>query len=88
MEVKEVKIQESPIDLINGDKGKVAIFMYQGEDDPMEALDKAVHQYVGKGYVTQFIDIDMDNPCVRVIVSGIDEMKQDDFNPLKHKLCQ
>jgi hypothetical protein len=87
-EVEDVKIQESPIDLINGDKGKVAIFMYQGEDDPMDALDQAAHKYIENKSFMQFIDIEMDNPCVRVIVSGINKMKQETFDPLKHRLCQ
>jgi hypothetical protein len=82
----KVKIQESEIDLKNGDKGKMAIFMYVGEEDPVAILDAVVSTYVGhKGY-NQYIDINMDNPWTRVIVSEINEMKQEDFDPSKHKL--
>jgi hypothetical protein len=54
----------------------------------VKTLDYAVSQYVGYKPFTQFIDIEMDNPWVRVIVFGINEMNQEDFDPLKHRLCQ
>ena len=81
-----VKIQESSIDLTLGRKGQVAVLIYAGEDDPIAELDRAVSEYVGHVEYIQFIDNNMDNPWVRVIISGINEMNQEDFDPLKHKL--
>jgi hypothetical protein len=82
----KVKIQESQIDLTHGRKGKVAVLIYSGEEDPVSKLDLAVHQYVGTVGYNEFIDINMDNPWVRVILSGINEMEQVDFDPTIHKL--
>jgi len=82
----KVKIQESEIDLTNGKKGKIAILIYVGEEDPVVKLDQAVSAYVGHESYNQYVDIHMDNPWTRVIVSGINEMKQADFDSTKHKL--
>jgi hypothetical protein len=82
----EIKIQESSIDLTYGRKGQVAVLIYAGESDPVAKLDKAVSEYVGYVGHNQFIDINMDNPWVRVIISGVNAMDQEDFDPVKHKL--
>jgi len=83
----KIKIQESKIKLTNGKDGKIAVLIYKGDDDPMGELDAAVKAYAGNGSrFFQFVDMDMDNPCVRVVVSGIREMEQEDFDPLKYKL--
>ncbi len=82
----KVKIQESTINLKQGGKGKVAIFLHSGEGDPVIELDAAVNKYVGHEQASQFIDINMDNPWVTVVISHINEMTQEDFNPLKHHL--
>jgi hypothetical protein len=84
--MKEIKIQESSIELTHGRKGQVAVFMYAGDEDPVDKLDWAVSKYVGHIGHNQFIDINMDNPWVRVIIAGINEMSQQDFDPGKHKL--
>lgn len=84
----QVKIQESSLDLTRGRKGQVAVLMYSGEGDPVAKLDWAVSEYVGHVEHNQFIDISMDNPWIRVIISGINEMNQVDFDPEKHKLRQ
>ena len=84
----QIKIQESSIDLTFERKGQIAILMYAGEEDPVQKLDTAVSEYVGNVGHNQFIDINMDNPWVRVIISGINDMKQEDFDPTKHKLKQ
>lgn len=82
----QITIQESSIDLINERKGKIAVLMYVGEEDPVAILDKAVSQYVGHEGYSEFIDINMDNPWVRVVMSGINEMKQVPYNPATHNL--
>jgi hypothetical protein len=82
----QITIQESSIDLTNDRKGKIAVLMYVGEDDPVAILDEAVSQYVGHEGYSEFIDINMDNPWVRVVMSGINEMKQVPYNPATHNL--
>lgn len=82
----QIKIEESEINLTHNRKGKVAILMHSGDGDPVNELDLAVHQYVGNELHMQFVDINMDNPWVRVIISGINEMEQENFDPTKHGL--
>lgn len=82
----KVKIQESEFDLADGGKGKIAMLIYIGEGDPVGTLDQAVRAYVGHHSFMEFIDINMDNPWTRMVVSGINDMKQVDFDPQKHKL--
>ena len=83
----KVKIQESTIQLESGGKGKLAIFLYSGEGDPVIALDEAVKKYVGHEPASQFIDINSDNPWVTLVISEINEMVQVDFDPSKHHLA-
>ncbi len=59
-------IQES----MTGNGTKIAILNYVGEDDPVQALDEAVLQYTNGHDYTEFIDMNMDNPWVRVIIEG------------------
>ena len=82
--MRQVKIQENIIQLEDGNKGKVAVFLYGGEGNPMVALDDAVKEYVGVEPSSQFIDINMDNPWVRVVITHINEMLQDDYDPSRH----
>jgi hypothetical protein len=81
-----IKIQESNIDLTFGRTGKIAIFLYSGDGDPVSELNSAVSTYVGYNSYHQFIDINMDNPWIRVIMSDLNEMEQVDFDPLIHRL--
>jgi hypothetical protein len=82
----KVIIQESSIALTHGRLGQIAVLGYVGSGDPVANLDLAVSQYVGNVGHNQYIDINMDNPWTRVIISGINEMKPEDFNPTIHKL--
>lgn len=84
--MEEVKIQESTIELRNGQKGKIAILIYVGDDDPIPKLDWAVSEYVESIPYSEFIDINNDNPWVRVILSDINNMTQENFDPSFHKL--
>ncbi|MGB3227094.1 MAG: hypothetical protein WBB02_03895 [Saprospiraceae bacterium] len=65
-------------DLTKGQKavGKIAIFRGGlNTDNPSELLERAVSKYVGdKGY-NEFVEIYLDNPWVRVIVLGINELE-------------
>ena len=82
----KIKFQESNISLERGKKGKIAIFMLSGTENYSESLDIAVSQYVGHEHYNQLIDINGDNYGLRVIISGINEMEQVDFDPNIHKL--
>jgi len=82
----KVIFQESIINLTQGRKGKVAMFMFAGDEDPVPKLDWAVSEYVGHEGYMEFIDINMDNPWTRVVISGINDMEQVEFDPSKHKL--
>lgn len=61
-------------------KGKLAIL--RGgllEENPISYMDTAVSQYVGYQPHNQFIEIQMDNPWTRVIISGINELEFEKF---------
>ena len=62
-------------------KMKVGILFYNGEGDPVKNLNEAVHLYVNHQGYNEFIDSNMDNPWVRVIIKGINDMEPVEFNP-------
>jgi hypothetical protein len=82
----KIIFQESTINLTHGRKGKLAVFMFVGSDDPVEKLDWAVSTYVGHDGYNEYVDINMDNPWTRVILSDINDMEQVEFDPSKHKM--
>ena len=67
-------------------KVKVGILMYTGSGDPVKHLNDAVHHYVGHEGYNEFIDANMDNPWIRVIIKGINDIEQVEFNPEIHRL--
>jgi hypothetical protein len=84
--MEKIIFQESSFNLTHGRKGKLAVFMYVGSDDPVEKLDEAVSKYVGHDGYYEYVDINMDNPWTRVILSNINDMEQVEFDPSKHKM--
>ena len=61
--------------------GKVAILRGGiGAMNPKAFMDKAVSEYVKYNTFNQFVEIHLDNPWVRVIVKGINEVKYEPFN--------
>lgn len=62
-------------------KVRVGILMYVGSGDPVRKLNEAVNLYVRNEGYNEFIDANMDNPWVRVIIKGINDMSQTPFNP-------
>jgi len=82
----QIKIQESELDLTQERKGKIAVITYLGEDDPVETLNQAVYTYTQGKMYSEFIDINMDNPWTRVIMSHINDMEQENFDPTTHRL--
>jgi hypothetical protein len=83
MKVKNVIYQEAET---TNKKVKVGILIYIGEGDPVKHLNEAVHYYVGTNGYNEFIDANMDNPWVRVIIKGINYMEQEPFDSEKHHL--
>lgn len=73
----KVTFEESKI----GGEGKVAVFKFYGDEDPVIALDKAVSAYVGHRSYTQFVDINMDNPWTRVVILGVNDTGNVEFDP-------
>ncbi len=65
---------------------KVGMLIYTGEGDPVKHLNEAVNLYVGRTGYNEFIDANMDNPWIRVIIKGINDLEQVEFNPEIHKL--
>lgn len=65
---------------------KVGILIYTGVGDPVKHLNDAVHYYVGTNFYNEFIDANMDNPWVRVIIKGINDIGQEPFDSEKHHL--
>ncbi|MGV3598237.1 MAG: hypothetical protein ACO1PI_10245 [Bacteroidota bacterium] len=81
--MKDVIYQE--IETINGEV-RVGILIYNGTGDPVKILNHAVSLYVRDESYNEFIDANMDNPWVRVIIKGINDIEQSEFNPENHHL--
>lgn len=64
--------------------GKVAILRGGlNTDNPTSIMNEAVFNYVGnKGY-NDFIEVFLDNPWVRVVISGINELDYKEFKNQK-----
>ena len=80
----KVTFTETMVDSDSGNPGKMVVFKYAGTEDPVLKLDEVVSKYVGDAPYTEFVDVHMDNPWVRVIIIGMNEMKQKEFNPQVH----
>jgi hypothetical protein len=78
--IKDLTINESEYDLENGNKGKIAVFMYGGNSDPSKILNYAINEYVGDNPYYELMDYSMSNPWMRVVVSNINDMKQESFD--------
>lgn len=87
--IKGLTINQAEFKTPSGKINKVAVFLYGGPCDPKPILDFAVSQYIGTNdnYLV-LISAHLDNPWMRVIVEGPNEMEQKPFNPRIHKLKQ
>lgn len=65
--------------------GKLAIIRGGlNTDNPTAIMNNAVSKYVAnKGY-NEFVEVHLDNPWVRVIIGGINDLKYEPFD--KHRL--
>ena len=84
--IKDLTINEAEYISLNGNKEKIAVFIYSGEADPTKVLDYAVRIYVANNGYHELIDADLDNPWMRVILSDINGMSQEQFDKDKHKI--
>ena len=75
-----VKIIETYFDCEDDSKSKMAIFT-SDLPDPVLELDEAIEQYVKNETYIEFIDTNMNNPWVRVVMSIKSNLKMEDFYP-------
>jgi len=85
-EIPGLTISRSDYDLEKSGKGSIAVFIYNGNADPKKILDFAVSEYVGTNGFHELIDANLDNPWMRVILSDINNMRQDPFVLAEHKM--
>ncbi len=74
-----VEINESELD--NGTK-HIGLLTYIGDGDPVHHLDIAVKDFVKSRKYSEFVDINMDNPWMRVVIveRTIPEIRDDRIN--------
>lgn len=84
--MENVRINHSKFKLKGGGYGAIAVLMYSGTGDPKIALDSAVRKITDGVNYFELIDANLDNPWTRVVISGINEMKQEELNPALHSL--
>lgn len=80
-----VKIFEQELEDNNGNKkGKIAI-MYGGldEENPKKIMDDVVLKYTNGKPHSQYVDIHLDNPWFRIVLSGVNDLNFEDFNKQK-----
>jgi len=85
MVIPGLTINYAEYNLENGGKGKIAVFIYVGKSDPKKVLDRAVHEYVQTNGFNELVDSSLDNPWMRVILSDINNMKQEPYDT-DHKM--
>lgn len=78
---KDVEIKEFHVE-----KGCVITILRGGLNRPKSYMDNVVCEYVGHAIHNQFIEIFMDNPYVRVIITGINDLNYDVFDTDKYHL--
>jgi len=76
-----LSINESEYALEDGSMAKIAVFIYTGSADPGKILDWAIFKYTkGSERYHELMDANMDNPWMRVVMSDINNMKQQPFS--------
>lgn len=73
--MEDVEIFEQLLKNDNQVVGKIAIIRGGlNTDNPTGLLNAAVSEYVGNTGYNEFVEIFLDNPWVRVVMSGINEI--------------
>lgn len=73
-----IKIKSLESKLVNGSQAELVVF-YSTDSSPRSALDQAVQKYaMRKNYqdYTEYIDRKVSDPRIRVVLFGINEIKQ------------
>ena len=83
---RKVYINYSKYSLETGGSGILAVFTYLGPEDPKTVLDNVVSEFVGNEGYHELIDFSLDNPWMRVVLSDINDVKQELYASGKHKL--
>jgi hypothetical protein len=84
---KGVRIAEAQYELPNEKKSKIGVLMYHGDGDPKSILKSAVSIYVqNSDCYREFIDSQLNCPWLRVVLSDINNMKQEDFDEDRHRI--
>lgn len=75
--MKDVEIYEQDLYDSEGKvKGKMAILRGGlSHPNPISFMNNVVHEYVGRSMHSQFVEISMDNPWVRVVISDSNKLK-------------
>ena len=74
----EVEIVEFPVK-----NGTIAILRGGlSSPTPKKFMDERVKEYVGKEPYSEFVGIELDNPWVRIVVKGINDLDFEDFGKL------
>lgn len=76
-ELQNITMIKSTYSIKKGTKNEnanIVIFIYKGNADPKPVLDEAVNIYTNGKNCHQFIDANLDNPWLRVIMSDISNM--------------
>lgn len=82
--MNKVEIFEQPLTKDNETVGKVTILRGGlNTDNPTAIMNAAVSKYVGSTGYNEFVEIYLDNPWIRVIISGINELDYKTFDNQK-----
>lgn len=78
--MSKIEIFEQPLTKDNREVGKVAILRGGlNTENPTALMDSAVSKYVGRTGYNEFVEIYLDNPWVRVVVIGINDLEYKPF---------
>lgn len=81
--MEDVEIFEQLLESDNQVVGKIAIIRGGvNTDNPTGLLNNAVSEYVENTGYNEFVEIFLDNPWIRVVMSGINEI---DFNKFENQ---
>ena len=86
MKIPGLSISESEYLLENEEIGKLTVFIYCESSNPSSILDTAIREYVGNNKYHELMDASLSNPWMRVIVSNINDMYQEEFDTRRHSL--
>lgn len=79
----EDRIFEYPIELKSGKKLYLAILIGGlTSDNPTQYMNDKVSEYIKGELYNEYIDVNLDNPWVRVIITDINNLTEQDFEEL------